>query len=330
MYYFVFDQPQNNVSATSFSLKLVDRLPATITPVSPDATYHSIISNSDLDTYYMHQYTKNFPYLFTLTSLIMIVSTLLLWGWMKRREEKKHDRIAFDIRKLRDSEPQHQDEFYDELESIKEQMNAYQKDQERLHAYITHEQKNMIMMIKARLDQREDPKLMEDLDKLKHSVDDVLTLFANEESEKENVDLAILTAMECDLYRQIYPQLSFHFDEEQDYTILGKEYWIRRAIANLIDNAIKYGNQKPIEVVLSQKHNCVILKVIDHGLGMPKEQFDEIFQYRYRIHNLQKDGFGIGLSLVSHVCDLCDGVIWVDSKTNKGSIFQMSFPLNIS
>lgn len=56
------------------------------------------------------------------------------------------------------------------------------------------------------------------------------------------------------------------------------------------------------------------------------EQQEKIFENRYRIGNRQKNGYGIGLSLVRHVAELCGGFVWVESEEAKGSKFKLIFP----
>lgn len=294
---------------------------------SSSLSVNSITTNRELGSFYRQRFIHNFPFLLLAVLTIILISSFGLWAWMNRSEQKKHQRIAFDLKKLLHMDPQEDEEFYKEYAQIKEHLEGYQKDQERLHSYITHEQKNMIMLMKARLHQHADEKLQQDILTLEHSIDDVLTLFAHSDQEKEIVDLALLTAMECDIYRRVYPNINFSFDEDSDYRIVGKEHWLRRAIDNVLDNAIKYGEGKSIDVMVSQQRNTVILKIKDYGIGMQQAQIDEVFRYRYRIHNLQQDGYGIGLSLVQHVADLCDGIVWVDSELQKGSCFQLNFPL---
>ncbi|RAQ28269.1 hypothetical protein DPQ25_09705 [Hydrogeniiclostridium mannosilyticum] len=87
--------------------------------------------------------------------------------------------------------------------------------------------------------------------------------------------------------------------EGQDATILAKERWIYQAVGNLIDNAVKYGSEQPIAVFVQTRHGSVIITVQDHGIGIPLERQEQIFQNRYRVHQLKRDGYGIGLSLVA-------------------------------
>lgn len=65
--------------------------------------------------------------------------------------------------------------------------------------------------------------------------------------------------------------------------------------------------------------------VKDNGIGIDKTKLSTIFDYRYRVNELNKDGFGIGLSLVSHVTDLCGGFASVKSTAGKGSTFIYHF-----
>jgi len=79
-------------------------------------------------------------------------------------------------------------------------------------------------------------------------------------------------------------------------------------------------------VTVSRQYDSVIIAVKDYGCGIPNDEQNKIFQNRYRVKDLNKDGYGIGLSLVSHVCDLCGGFVWLDSEKDKGSVFYLSFP----
>ncbi len=72
----------------------------------------------------------------------------------------------------------------------------------------------------------------------------------------------------------------------------------------MIDNAVKYGSEKPIEVFVQTRHGSVIITVQDHGIGIPLERQEQIFQNRYRVHQLKRDGYGIGLSLVAPAATL--------------------------
>ena len=297
---------------------------------SGQAVPDSSITSAELHDYFRAAFLRYLPALMTAVCLLVLLfSCVLLLGI--RALERRHNRvIASDLRDLTEAELERirETELKDEYQGIHERLSAYEEDQRRLHAFIAHEQKNLIMLIKARLNPASDPILAKDIDKLAQSVDDVLTISAHRDASRETVDLALIAAEECDAYRSIYSDLSFSFDEDGSYAILGKEQWLRRAIDNLLDNAVKYGNGQAIEVTLEQQHDSVLLHVRDHGHGMSVEEEEPIFEHGYQIRALNKDGYGIGLSLVQHVCTLCDGFVRVRSYKEQGSEFILAFPLN--
>lgn len=211
---------------------------------------------------------------------------------------------------------------------VKEEISDLYADFENLSSYISHEQKNSLALLRAMI-QNECPaaasRTTAQLDRIAKSLDDILTLSANE-SVLEKVDLAFVCGMAADAYKKVYPDISFDFDEEADLYIAGQELLIYRAVTNLIDNAVKYGLGKPVAVYVGIQRDCPYVSVEDSGIGINMEQQEKIFENRYRIGSRKKDGYGIGLSLVRHVAELCGGFVWVDSRENCGSKFKLVFP----
>lgn len=292
----------------------------------------SSVTSQQLHDYFRQAFFEYLPLLIAaICFFILLFSGILLYA-ISRLDRKHNDKIANDLMQVAADGGDSVDEPFlkEEYRMIHQRLAAFEEDQRRLHSYIAHEQKNLIMLIKGRLQGEADPNIQKDIEKLSESVDDILALSAHQDTQKAVCDLAMIAAEECDRYHGIYPQLHFDFEEDGGYTVMGKEQWLRRALDNLIENAVKYGENKPIDVFLKQKHNSVLLYVQDHGKGMNEEEQERIFDYGYRIHALKKDGYGIGLSLVCHVCDLCGGFINVRSEPGKGSLFILSFPFEYS
>lgn len=99
----------------------------------------------------------------------------------------------------------------------------------------------------------------------------------------------------------------------------------------LMDNAVKYGDGKKIEVITKKEGT---LEVKDHGVGISKEELLHIFDRFYRAdvsRNKEKiDGYGLGLAIAKSIVDLHNGSINVISKPGKGTIFKVSFKLPLS
>lgn len=107
---------------------------------------------------------------------------------------------------------------------------------------------------------------------------------------------------------------------------------IDRAIANLLDNAIKYStNGEKIEVRLVRAASEVILSVTDRGIGIPADEHDRVFDRFHRVstglvHDVK--GTGLGLSLVQHIVHAHGGRVRLESELGKGSTFFIHLPVD--
>jgi signal transduction histidine kinase/DNA-binding response OmpR family regulator len=103
---------------------------------------------------------------------------------------------------------------------------------------------------------------------------------------------------------------------------------IDQVVTNLLSNAIKYGQGKPINVVVSIRDKTVILKVIDHGIGIDPSEKRKIFDRFERIDMTKKlGGIGLGLYIVLRIVTAHEGTISVTSTPEKGSSFIVTLPL---
>lgn len=98
---------------------------------------------------------------------------------------------------------------------------------------------------------------------------------------------------------------------------------------NLIDNAIKYTPDNPIiNVSTSNANNNIVISVKDNGIGISKENQQNIFKnlFRVPIGNIQEvRGFGLGLYYVKTIIDQFGGKIKLTSELGKGSNFELTF-----
>ncbi len=106
---------------------------------------------------------------------------------------------------------------------------------------------------------------------------------------------------------------------------------LRRALNNLVDNAIKYTpDEGAITVAAHLKDNNVVLSVKDTGLGISEENQKHLFErfrrVRRREHQAVK-GSGLGLFIVKNVAQRHGGDAWIESKEGEGSTFFIRIPL---
>ncbi len=118
--------------------------------------------------------------------------------------------------------------------------------------------------------------------------------------------------------------------------IYADAFKLEQLFVNLVDNAIKYSDaekENKIQITVGYKEKSVNIEVRDNGIGIPTEHLDRIFERFYTVDKSRSrltGGTGLGLSLVKHIVNLHRGTINVQSEMNKGSIFNISLPINLN
>lgn len=104
---------------------------------------------------------------------------------------------------------------------------------------------------------------------------------------------------------------------------------VHQAIVNLLSNALKYGDGKPIEVSvrpIEKDGRKAEVSVRDHGIGIAPEQQERIFKRFERVGNDPNiTGLGLGLYIVRQIVEAHGGTISVESEPRKGSVFTILF-----
>ncbi len=129
-------------------------------------------------------------------------------------------------------------------------------------------------------------------------------------AEKKNIDLHL----------ELYPEeIWFTADSLQ----------IERALANLIDNAIKYSpKDSRISVCMDFKDETIIFEVRDQGPGIPPADVPHIFEpfYRVKTQRHTPSGSGLGLAIVKTIVEAHGGQIQLETSPGEGTKFKLLFP----
>jgi len=125
-------------------------------------------------------------------------------------------------------------------------------------------------------------------------------------------------------------RLKFHSTEDCFMTGVDVDK-LDKIIVNLLSNAFKFTADKGIiDVVVNfpEDISAFEIKVKDNGAGIPSEKIQWIFDPFYQVDNKdQKNGTGIGLSLVKDFVELHHGAIQVESVIGQGTCFRLTFPI---
>jgi len=103
---------------------------------------------------------------------------------------------------------------------------------------------------------------------------------------------------------------------------------VDQVISNLIGNAVKYGRGQPVEVELRRDGSDVVLRVIDHGIGISADDQQKIFERFERAAGTREyGGFGLGLWISRQIVEASHGTIDVASEPGRGATFTVRLPL---
>jgi len=103
---------------------------------------------------------------------------------------------------------------------------------------------------------------------------------------------------------------------------------VDQILTNLVSNAIKYGQGKPVEISIEGDETRAELRVVDHGIGVAPEQQERIFgKFERAASQRNYGGLGLGLWITRELVELMGGRVRVDSTPGHGATFIVSLPL---
>jgi signal transduction histidine kinase len=147
-----------------------------------------------------------------------------------------------------------------------------------------------------------------------------------------------------DPVKQVIEILNGNFDREGravrldvpgDLLVLGDQMRLRQVFLNLLTNALKYSpSGSPLDIVAVQESaDALIVRVRDHGAGVPQQQHEAIFEPFVRLErdmNSPVRGAGLGLSLCKQLVEGMGGRIWVESSGEPGNGSTFCFTLKMA
>jgi signal transduction histidine kinase len=148
---------------------------------------------------------------------------------------------------------------------------------------------------------------------------------------REPLDLNAIVSESVELLRPNAPQhpLSLRLDPLIG-EMSGDRDKLTQVMANLLNNAVKYSpNGGEIVVSTRVEGDTAHVVVRDHGMGIPKEALDAIFERYGRVESPATrhiQGTGLGLPIVRQIVQLHGGTVWAESSVGEGSVFHVTLP----
>ncbi len=118
--------------------------------------------------------------------------------------------------------------------------------------------------------------------------------------------------------------------EGEKSNVFTDEQMLRNILLNLLSNARKYsGEDTMIEVCTEHAADKLTASVTDHGMGIPPEDQEHLFERFFRAKNaIHLQGTGLGLNIVKRYLDLMGGSITFKTKEGAGTTFTITLPIN--
>lgn len=217
---------------------------------------------------------------------------------------------------------------------------------------MTHEFKTPIATINLALDAIKNPKVINDSEKVDRylkmirdenkrmhaQVENVLRISKLERREfdvdKDQMDVHEIIENAVDhvglIIQDREGEINLHLDARRT-DVLGNDFHFTSVIVNILDNAIKYSQEKPIiDIYTENVKDFILIKIKDNGIGMSKHAQKRIFDKFYRehtgdLHNVK--GHGLGLAYVQQIVEVHNSQVYVESEKGKGSTFIIKMPL---
>ena len=193
---------------------------------------------------------------------------------------------------------------------------------ERFLAAVSHDLKTPVTRMRLRTEMLCDADLRDrfrtDVDDMQELLDSALDfLRGNSVDERvQPIDLVALTESLVDDYGE-RGTVVLHTPDALRFP--GRPKALKRALVNLIDNALKYGGQAEVDLV--QKNDGVEITVKDRGPGLPESELEQVFEPFYRVENSRSrdtGGTGLGLAIVRQIAESHGGSIVLVNREHGG------------
>lgn len=278
-----------------------------------------------------------------LSTLVMVLATLVISIWATRwitaplaSFARAAERLGMDVgaAPLAEDGPKEVRAAARAFNQMQRRIRSFVEDRLQMLAAISHDLRTPITRLRLRTEQLaidldQQGKMLRDLDEMEQMVSSSLA-FAKDEATTEPsqlIDLAALLESLCD------DATDTGFDAAFDWTgrlvYRGRPLALKRLFANLVDNAVRYGNRARVKAVSHQR--SVEVMIDDQGPGIPQDQLEKVFKPFYRLEasrNKRTGGLGLGLANVRTIARAHGGDVRLENLAAGGLRAVVTLPHN--
>ncbi|MCU4640095.1 ATP-binding protein [Acinetobacter courvalinii] len=203
-----------------------------------------------------------------------------------------------------------------------------ERDRQIMLAGISHDLRTPLTRIRLTAEMLPDEFFREGLIYDVDDMDAILNQFISymRDGSDEELTETNLNSLLQELVVQFKP-LDIRFEVQELPIIAARSLSLKRLIANLINNAKRYGAE-PIELSASHVDDHILITVADHGEGIPPDQVEELMQPFVRGNSARTiQGSGLGLAIVKRIVDIHQGQISIRNREQGGLEVVISLPI---
>ena len=216
-----------------------------------------------------------------------------------------------------------------EFDKMRKRIMRHLNQRSEMLSGISHDLRTPLTRLKLQLsfikDKELSKRMSHDIDEMEKMLNEYLQFTSSTYSEKdETFDISELIENIINKYdninitKEIVPRIYIN----------GRKNLIQRSMNNLIDNSIKYANK--INLQLLKSNNSIIITIDDDGIGIPENEYQNVFRPFYKIDKSRgdsKSSVGLGLSIASDIIKSHGGNIILEKSPLSGLRVKVFFPL---
>ena len=173
--------------------------------------------------------------------------------------------------------------------------------------------------------------MLEESRRMKALIDKLIVLARLENQphrELETCDLGEIARNVVDALQTLRPSSPIAFASDKTPALVrGNESELHDALANIVENALKYAPEAQVDVRVRGEGNLAVVEVTDGGPGIPTDEQAQVFDRFYRgRERSDAEGFGLGLAIAKRAVERAGGAIALRSAPGEGSRFSIRIP----
>ena len=215
--------------------------------------------------------------------------------------------------------------------ALRLRVNAMLTEKDRMLGALAHDLRTPLAALRVRIESVEDDtdraRMVDTVTEMNRTLDDILSLARLGRSSEPltETDLAALVDAVVEDFRDLGEDVSF--EEAVRLPMRVRPSLLRRAVRNLIENAVKYGTSATVALVPGSRSVAIV--VTDRGPGIPSDRFEDVFDAFTRLEtsrNRDTGGIGLGLALARAIVRDAGGDITLANRTEGGLAATITLP----